>query len=392
MASHDHSGEIMNIGVIGVGRLGICFALLLDRGGYRVIGSDIRTNYVAGLNDRRVTTTEPGVSEMLKDCGIEFTTDTREVIQHSDIIYVMVATPSRADGSYDISAVQRVVQDVAESDFDISGKILVIGCTTNPGDCQRIQDQLRGRGVSVLYNPEFIAQGSIIRDLENADMVLIGGEDQSVMDRYKEVYHKIQPVKSPNVHTMSLTAAELVKIGTNCFLTTKISYANMVGEVLIRSGLEADVDRALAAIGADSRVGNKYLRYGFGYGGPCLPRDNRAFAHYARKIGLDFPLGIIVDKFNQDHTAFLARYFMDINPDRRPFYMRSISYKPDTDIYEESQQLALCERLLEQGYTVVVEPCDKMPAAVRQVLELQYAGHIRFLTRDKAGDVMEIPT
>ena len=72
--------------------------------------------------------------------------------------------------------------------------------------------------------------------------------------------------------------------------------------------------------------------------------------------------------------------------------MRSISYKLDTDIYEESQQLALCERLLEQGYTVVVEPCDKMPAAVRQVLELQYAGHIRFLTRDKAGDVMEIPT
>jgi nucleotide sugar dehydrogenase len=392
MASHDHGGEVMNIGVIGVGRLGICFALLLDRGGYRVIGSDIRTNYVAGLNDRRVTTTEPGVSEMLKDCNIEFTTDTREVIQRSDIIYVMVATPSKADGSYDISAVQRVVQDVAESDFDISGRILVIGCTTNPGDCQRIQDQLRSRGVSVLYNPEFIAQGSIIRDLENADMVLIGGEEQTVMDRYKVVYHKIQPVKSPNIHTMSLTAAELVKIGTNCYLTTKISYANMVGEVLIRSGLKEDVDRALAAIGADSRVGHKYLRYGFGYGGPCLPRDNRAFAHYAKKIGLDFPLGTIVDQFNKDHSEFLARYFMSINPDRRPFYMASISYKPNTDIYEESQQLALCEHLLAQGYTVIVEPCDKMPPSVRQNLELQYAGLIRFQTRDQAGDTVEIPT
>ena len=382
----------MNIGVIGVGRLGICFALLLDRGGYRVVGSDIRTNYVAALNDRRITTTEPGVADMLERCNIDFTTDTRTVIQHSDIIYVMVATPSLSDGSYDISAVQRVVQDVTESEFDISGKILVIGCTTNPGDCQRIQDQLKDRGVSVLYNPEFIAQGSIIRDLENADMVLIGGEDAAVMDRYKSVYHKIQPVKTPNVHTMSLTAAEVVKIGTNCFLTTKISYANMVGEVLIRSGLEADVDRALAAIGADSRVGNKYLRYGFGYGGPCLPRDNRAFAHYARKIGLDFPLGTIVDQFNQDHTAFLARYFMDINHDRRPFYMASISYKPNTDIYEESQQLALCTRLLAQGYIVIVEPCDKMPVAVRQSLELQYAGLIRFQPRDQAGEVMEIPT
>jgi len=382
----------MNIGVIGVGRLGICFALLLDRGGHRVIGSDIRTNYVAGLNDRRITTTEPGVAEMLPDCNIDFTTDTRAVIQQSDIIYVMVATPSRADGSYDITAVERVVQDVAESAFDISGKVLVIGCTTNPGDCQKIQDQLRDRGVHVLYNPEFIAQGSIIRDLEHADMVLIGGEDQEVMDRYKLVYDKIQSEKSPNVHTMSLTAAELVKIGTNCFLTTKISYANMVGEVLVRSGLEEDVDRALRAIGADSRIGNKYLRYGFGYGGPCLPRDNRAFAHYARKIGLDFPLGTIVDQFNRDHTAFLANYFISLNPDRKPFYMRSISYKPDTDIYEESQQLALCKQLLDQGYSMIIEPCVKMPESVRQTLALRYAGYVNFQTLAQAGDVIEIPT
>ena len=83
---------------------------------------------------------------------------------------------------------------------------------------------------------------------------------------------------------------------------------------------------------------------------------------------------------------------MSINPDRRPFYMASISYKPDTDIYEESQQLALCEHLLDQGYTVIVEPCDKMPLSVRQNLELQYAGLIRFQTRDQAGEAVEIPT
>ena len=123
-----------------------------------------------------------------------------------------------------------------------------------------------------------------------------------------------------------------------------------------------------------SRIGNKYLRYGFGYGGPCLPRDNRAFAHYARKIGLDFPLGTIVDQFNRDHTAFLANYFISLNPDRKPFYMRSISYKPDTDIYEESQQLALCKQLLDQGYSMIIEPCVKMPESVRQTLALRYAG------------------
>lgn len=380
----------MDIGVIGVGRLGICFALLLDASGHRVRASDIRTNYVAALNRREIATTEPGVAERLKAAkNITFTTDTREVLQNSSVVYVMVATPSAADGSYDISAVERVVQDVEESDFDISGKFLVIGCTTNPGDCQRIQDRLRHKGISVLYNPEFIAQGSIIRDLQNADMVLIGGEDQGVMDCYKLLYNDIQTT-TPNVHTMSLTAAEMVKIGTNCFLTTKISYANMIGEVLIRSGLAQDVDKALRAIGQDSRIGHKYLRYGFGYGGPCLPRDNRAFAACAKKVGLDFPLGTIVDRFNRDHTQFLVDYFDSINTDRLPYYMRAISYKPDTDIYEESQQLALAEALLSRGHTVIVEPCAKMPNEIRQSLTDRYKTLI-FASRDSISDCVEIP-
>lgn len=368
----------MNIGVIGVGRLGICFALLLDRGGYKVTGCDIRANYVAALNRRQIATNEPGVADMLKNCNIQFTPDAREVIRTSDIIYVMVATPSQTDGSYDVSAVWRVIDDVSECDFDISGKILVVGCTTNPGDCQQMQDSLRDRGVHVLYNPEFIAQGSILRDLQNADMVLIGGEDAGVLDHYKQVYYKIQPDQSPDIHTMSLTAAELVKIGTNCFLTTKISYANMIGEVLLRSGLERDVDRALGAIGADSRVGKKYMRYGFGYGGPCLPRDNRAFAHYAQRVGLDFPLGSIVDQFNQDHTEFMLQDIVDRNRENLPFYMDHISYKAGTDIFDESQQLILCMRLLDLGHKVYVEPSDLIPETLKEHLRGKYQSQIDF--------------
>lgn len=371
----------MKIGVVGVGRLGICFALLLERAGYPVLASDIRTNYVAALNQRKIQTNEPGVADMLAQSQNLFaTTDTREVIAQSDIIYVMVATPSLADGSYDVSAVQRVVDDVKECDFDLYDKILVIGCTTNPGDCQRIQDTLRDRGVHVLYNPEFIAQGSILYDLQHADMVLIGSENQAVMDRYAAIYNDIQTI-TPNVHTMSLTAAELVKIGTNCFLTTKISYANMIGEVLIRSGLEKDVDRALNAIGNDSRVGTKYMRYGFGYGGPCLPRDNRAFAHYAKRVGLDFPLGKIVDEFNKDHTTFLVQQAIDANHDLLPFYISSVTYKPRTDILEESQQLKFCQDLLTQGYTVYVEPSDLVPTAVTD--SLKKLGKIYFESREQ---------
>ena len=390
MASHDHSEENMKIGVIGVGRLGICFALLLDRAGHDVMASDIRTNYVAALNRGEIQTTEPGVTDLLSNKkAIQFTTDTRAVIQHSDVIYVMVATPSAADGSYNVSAVDRVVEDVADCEFDISGKILVIGCTTNPGDCQRVQDRLRSQHISVLYNPEFIAQGSIIRDLQHADMVLIGGEDHAVISCYQLLYDDIQVIR-PNVHAMSLTAAELVKIATNCFLTTKISYANMLGEVLIRSGLDADVDRALTAVGADTRIGHKYMRYGFGYGGPCLPRDNRAFAHYARSVGLDFPLGSIVDQFNRDHTNFLVDHYTAVNPARLPFYLPSISYKPNTDIYEESQQLVLCERLLEKGFVVMIDPCDMIPIAIKQHLIDQYRERVVFQKPQSVDAVIKI--
>jgi nucleotide sugar dehydrogenase len=379
----------MNIGVIGVGRLGICFALLLDRAGHTVHGCDIRSNYIAGLQRREIHTAEPCVQEMLTDSGIEFTTDTRSVIQHSDVIYIMVATPSLADGSYDISAVQRVVDDVRECDFDLANKFLVIGCTTNPGDCQRIQHSLRDRGVQVLYNPEFIAQGSIIRDLQEADMVLIGGEDAVVIDRYKLLYNDIQ-TRVPDVHSMSLTAAEMVKIGINCFLTTKISYANMIGEVLVRSHLESDVDAALAAIGADTRIGQKYLRYGIGYGGPCLPRDNRAFAACARRVGLDFPLGDIVDQFNSNHTHFLANHWIKKNTQRAPFYMRTLAYKTDTDIYEESQQMRLAEILMERGYSIVIEPCDRMPESVQQALVLKWGNLIQFRSRRQIQHCVEI--
>jgi len=379
----------MNIGVIGVGRLGICFALLLDRAGHRVIGCDIRSNYIAGLQRREINTAEPEVSQLLAQCQIDFTTNTRQVILDSDVIYVMVATPSLADGSYDISAVQRVVDDIDECDFELAGKFLVIGCTTNPGDCQRIQDRLCSRGIRVLYNPEFIAQGSIIRDLQQADMVLIGGENTTDIDSYKPLYNDIQTIE-PNVHAMSLTAAEIVKIGINCFLTTKISYANMLGQVLTRSNLESDVDAALSAIGADTRVGHRYLRYGIGYGGPCLPRDNRAFAAHARRVGLDFPLGDIVDQFNKQHTEFLAQHWIRKNPRQIPFYLRTLAYKVGTDIYEESQQMRLAEILMERGFSLVVEPCDKMPESVRSALTLKWGNRIQFRTRNQINVCVEI--
>ena len=343
----------MKVGLLGAGRLGICFALLLEKAGYEVIASDIREDYVISLRSGIVHTTEPQVSKLLSESkNITFVTDNIEVIKECDLIYTFVATPSLPDGSYDVSCIRQIIKDIKTCKSDAFGKSLVIGCTTNPGDCDDFQNHLKDYGVDVYYNPEFIAQGSIIRDLEHADMVLVGGSGKHILD-IEKIYDDIQ-VDTPNVYVMSRKAAELVKLAVNCYLTTKISYANMIGQVMHKSGMGDEIDNVLDAIGSDSRVGHKYLGFGFGFGGPCLPRDNRAFAACASKLGLEYNLGQVTDSFNTEHNEFLLDYYVKNNPAGLPYAFDSVAYKRGTDIITESQQYKLCLGLLDLGYKVYV--------------------------------------
>jgi UDP-glucose 6-dehydrogenase len=185
-------------------------------------------------------------------------------------------------------------------------------------------------------------------------MVLIGGKRNEVYDELCELYNKIQ-VTQPRVSIMSPKAAEIVKLAVNCFLTTKISYANIVGQVLISSGLENEMKAVLSAIGNDTRIGTKYLNFGHGFGGPCLPRDNRSFGNYATSLGIEFNLGNQIDEFNKSHLEFLKQYYISKNVNNLPFYFKYISYKESTDIFDESQQLALCKELLKDGFLVYIE-------------------------------------
>ena len=183
-------------------------------------------------------------------------------------------------------------------------------------------------------------------------MVLIGGNGHHV-SVLEDIYKKIQiGFGGANIHFMSTKAAELTKIAVNCYLTTKISYANMVGEVLSLSNMDDEINTVLKAIGSDSRVGNKYLGFGFGFGGPCFPRDNRAFASYAQKIGVEHNIGTTTDNFNDAHAKFMVDYFIKKNATHLPFCFTYLTYKKGTDILEESQQYRLCLDLLDKGYKV----------------------------------------
>ena len=366
----------MKIGLIGAGRLGLAFALLCEQAGYEVIASDVRKTYIADLKKGVLGTTEPGVHDLLWAAkNIEFTTDNKKVINESDIIFTLVATPSLETGDYDVSAVERVVKEIAESGKE--GKAFVVGCTTNPGDCERFQDELDSW--DVFYNPEFIAQGSIISDLKTADMVLIGGDEGKYRDELVKLYYSIQgPNKEPRVSFMSTTAAELVKLAVNCYLTTKISYANLVGEVMTMAGMEDEITSVLNAIGADSRIGTKFLKYGYGFGGPCLPRDNRAFAAYAKTLGIKYNLGETTDNFNDAHAKFLYDYVVSRNYKNLPYCFDYVAYKEGTDILEESQQYKLCLSLLDNGKEVYINDGYPVVTQIKNELYEKYYDRVKF--------------
>ena len=377
----------MKIGVIGAGRLGLCFALLCEAAGYEVLVSDIWEDYVNDLKERKIKTHEPEVENLLKTAkNFRATINNKEVIEKCDLIYTLVATPSLEDGSYDVSAVWNVVEDFK----DISDKkYFVIGCTTNPGDCDKFKKQLPSN-IKIFYNPEFIAQGSIVNDLRTADMVLLGknsfDDDDFIVKEITKLYQKIQTTRAI-VCTMSTTAAEITKIAINCFLTTKISYANMLGDVLYRSGCEDEITSVLSTVGTDSRIGRKYLGYGFGYGGPCLPRDNRSFAAFAKKVGLEYNLGTVTDEINNQHAKFICDYYEKMNSDKRSFYFDYITYKKGTDILTESQQYRLCTDLLDKGYTVYIQNDRRVVDQVYDYLSDAYADKVKFV--DKMENITE---
>lgn len=371
------------IGVIGVGKLGLSFALLAEHRGLEVWGSDVSENYINELKNKTLKSNEPYIEEFLKEStNFHPTTHNVEVIENTDIIFTFVPTPSLPTGEYNHEYVEQVVEAfemMYHNGEDLAGKILVVGCTTNPGYVDTITERLSKFGMDVCYNPEFIAQGDIVNGLKYADMVLIGTSSMEEVERVKDIYKIMMEDENPKFNVMSNTAAEITKISVNCYLTTKISFANMIGEICHNTGIGDEVQTVLSAIGDDTRVGKKYLNYGFGFGGPCLPRDNRALGVHAEKVGLEINLPLEVDKFNIEHHKYLVNKFVMENPDRdTTFVFNSVTYKKGVNILEESQQLNLLISLLAEGYKCVVIDSDEVRDQIEKPLTNTYGDRIKF--------------
>lgn len=368
----------MNIGIIGVGRLGLAYALVFEQKGFNVFASSYKQDYVENLQQKKIDTVEPGIADMLSSAkNIYFTVDNHEIINKCDMIYVMVATPSNPAGDYDVSAVMEVVNDMAIHPTDVAGKILIVGSTVNPGTCEKIQEQLQSRGVDVVYSPTFVAQGTVIRDIQNPHSLSIGTTNHAVAKQCQDVFSKIVANDTP-IFIFNPLTAEILKLAGNCKATMQISYFNMIGQILLDRGLQDDLDNACSYLNF-VKLKNMFS-FGFGYGGPCYPRDNRSFVHYAKSIGMDYPLGELLDTFNQNHVVWLTKYFIKSNKDNLPFYFEYVSYKKGVNIFEESHQLAVCKNLLRQGHTVYIELSEFLLPKIKQDLSEEFENLVKFVT------------
>lgn len=378
----ENNSELDNkISIIGCGKLGLSFALLCDDQGYAVHCYDVDNERMEQIKNRTLKTTEPTIEEFIEIHELKLVGSIKEAVEASDLIFLFVATPSKESGEYDHTQIEAVIEQIELLDAEMSlfGKTIVISCTVMPKYCAQLQQRVKPLGINIVYNPEFIAQGNVIWGLENADMVLIGGEN--IPEKLFQLYRDIMVVE-PIFNVLSLTGAEIAKISINTFLTLKTAYANLIGEICINSGEEQNTKQILEAIGSDTRIGNKYLGYGLPASGVCLPRDLRALREYMLSIGIEKYFISALMNENDRHLQYLKDYFIQNNPDKNvPFIFNQLSYKKGVPILTESGHYKLCKELLNSGYKVIInESPIVIDAAIPELSK--YDGQVKY---EKSG-------
>lgn len=345
----------MNISIIGSGYVGLvtgaCFAEL----GNSVICVDNDLAKIKKLKSGIMPIYEPGLSELVKrnvkQSRLSFTTNIRDAVKKSEVIFIAVGTPPKENGEADLTAVEHVSREIAASMN--SYKLIVEKSTVpvNTGEwVERTVNIFNKRGIKfdVASNPEFLREGTAIEDFMNPDRVVLGVKSKKAAEILSALY---RPLKAPIVVT-DIKSAEIIKHAANSFLAMKISFINAIANVCDR--LNADVVEVAKGIGLDKRIGEKFLNAGLGFGGFCFPKDLSAFIRISEKAGYDFGLLKEVEKINDGQKTALMKKIENIiwNLPGKTVGVLGLSFKPDTDDLRYAPALDIIERLLAQGVKV----------------------------------------
>jgi nucleotide sugar dehydrogenase len=371
----------MKIGIIGANTLGVAFSLICEKAGYDVIIYDEDEDIIFNLNQEIYITTEPLIQKMLFEShDFSGTTDVIGLIEECDTIFTFVDTIPTLDGGNDTTKVFEITNHfftVSQLDKPIYNKKFIIGSTMNPGETEQIQEKLHMFNIQVGYCPTMSSEGNVINGYYNSDIIIIGTEHQELSNQLINLFSKIQP-NGVNAHTMSFKAAEISKLSINTYLSMKISFANMLGDLFIKSGLKEESGVILNTIGGDSRIGSKSLKYGFGYGGLNLPRDSKTLTEFIKKHEIDDTLISSIKDSNENHSKFLKEYYISQNPDKGiPFVMEHITFKKGTNNLINSQQWNLCLELLKEGYYINVIDDNQLGSQLHDI-SLFYNNRLKF--------------
>ena len=354
----------LDLSVIGLGKLGVCTAACFAYKGYKVTGVDVNKDFIDGINDGKAPIVEPKLQELItaSEGRLKVTQDYEEAVRNSDITFFVVPTPSREDGHFSDKFLRDALSHLSQGFKKLNKKyhLFVITSTVSPGTTKEsliplieaVSGKKLNKDFGVCYNPEFIALGSVINDFLNPDMVLIGESDKYAGDILEAVYKKVCR-NNPYIARMSITSAEITKISLNSYVTMKISFANTLANICEKIP-GADIDAITEALGADRRVSPYYLKGGPAYGGPCFPRDNRAFVAFAKKYGQKARLAEATDEMNHYQIEHLIDLVLKYVPNNKRVSVLGLSYKPNTPVIEESQAIKIIEELLKKDLEIAV--------------------------------------
>lgn len=366
------------LSVIGIGRLGLPLAAYCAHRGYKVIGVDVSKATVESVNKGVSPIYEPGLDELLKHSHgrLTATTDYIFAVENSDVTFILVPTPSEEHGGFSNKLVEAACKNVAEGIKQKKGfHVIAITSTVMPGTCEtvvkplleRVSGKKCGADFGLCYNPEFVALGSVVRDLVSPDAVLIGESDEKSGDILSKVY-KTVCTNNPPIARMSTYNAEVAKLALNVFITTKISLANVFAEICEQLP-GGDIDAVAKFLGLDSRIGPKYLKGGLGFGGPCFPRDNLAFIYLAEQLNSQAWLQQATHRVNQHQNKRIAQLVESKlgSTKNKKIALLGITYKPNTDVVEASAALETAKELLKKGALLkIYDPAGSVNA--QQVL------------------------
>lgn len=345
----------MNICVVGTGYVGLVTGACFAEFGLKVVCVDNDEKKIDELSRGIIPIFEPGLEELvkrnLKDGRLSFTTDIADAVRKSLVIFIAVGTPSKEDGSADLSYVEAVAESIAEN---MNGyKVIVTKSTVPVGTGERIrkiisEKQKGNSNFDIVSNPEFLREGSAIEDFMRPNRVVIGAESDQAIAIMRDLYSPLYLIETPFVIT-NIKTAEMIKYASNAFLATKVSFINEIANICERVG--ADVHIVAKGMGLDNRIGSKFLHPGPGFGGSCFPKDTLAIVNIAKEQGYEFEIVKAVIKVNERQRTLMIEKIKKSVGDLKDkkIGVLGLSFKQNTNDMRDAPSISIIKGLQKEG-------------------------------------------